>query len=76
VVTGNSGGTWIIDPAEPQLISQGGEISASATVVLANDLLLDLIEGRKNPLEAYEEGKLQVVGDLNVAFEFGRVLFA
>lgn len=76
VVTGNSGGTWIIDPAEPQLISQGREACASTTIVLANDLLLDLVEGRKNPLEAYEEGKLQVIGDLDVAFEFGRALFA
>ncbi|BBL71145.1 sulfotransferase [Methylogaea oryzae] len=76
VVTGGNGGAWIVDPASREGVVPADGRETSSTVALSAELLRDIADGRKNPMEAYEEGQIEVAGDRDVAFEFGRLLFA
>lgn len=77
IITGDDGGAWAIDTVGFPVISTAKEGGAfTSTIALSSELMVALAEGRRNPMEAYEEGKIQVTGDLDAAFEVGRILFA
>lgn len=75
IISGVEGGIWIIDPSDPDGIGRNDNQETTCTILLSSDLLLDIVERRQNPVEAYEEGKIEVIGNINAAFEFGQILF-
>lgn len=75
IISGVEGGIWVIDPSAPEGIGILDNQAATCTISLTSDLLLDIIDRKENPVEAYEEGKIDVIGNADVAFEFGRILF-
>jgi hypothetical protein len=75
VVTGDGGGTWLIDMDKPDNPVTAGDGAAHCTFVLSATDLVALINGHLNAAEAWMQGKLQIAGDLTQAETFGRTLF-
>ncbi|MGX2041487.1 sulfotransferase [Methylocaldum sp. MU1018] len=75
IVSDVEGGIWIIDPTASEKIRRTDDQKTTCTILLTSDLLIDMVEKKQNPVSAYEEGKLEVIGNVAAAFEFGRILF-
>jgi hypothetical protein len=75
VVTGEGGGSWIIDltGSDHPLIPSDG--SADCTITVAADDLIDIVNGDLNAAESFLQGRLHIAGDLLQAEGFGRLLF-
>ena len=74
VITGDKGGTWVVDLTKP-----GGEITASdndakCTLTVSDNDFLDIINGKLNGQMAFMSGKLKVAGDMGLAMKLGTVL--
>lgn len=69
-------GVWVIDSSAPEGIDRSRSRVATCTISLNSDLLVKIVDRKENPVEAYEDGRLQVTGNLDTALEFGRILFA
>ncbi|MGH6636100.1 MAG: SCP2 sterol-binding domain-containing protein [Gammaproteobacteria bacterium] len=73
-VYGNGGGSWLVDltTAEAQVRSEEGP--ADCTISLSADVLIDVIDGRRNPVEAFQCGDIGVNGNRILAATFGTML--
>jgi protein-tyrosine sulfotransferase len=74
VITGTDGGIWIID-----LTKTGGQIipgdsSADSTIVISSVDLIDVVNGKLNPAEAFSLGKFRVSGNIDQVIKMGEVL--
>jgi hypothetical protein len=66
---------WVIDLREPTGLARDPNGNADCTVMLSASDLLDLVNGRQNPADAVEQGKIVVAGDYELANRIGRFLF-
>lgn len=73
---GDGGGAWMVTCGESWDIAETGDGDADCVVRLSATDLRDLVEGRLHPLSAFEQGRLQVGGDYDLAYQVGRVLFS
>lgn len=75
VVSGEGGGAWTL-----RLYAAGGrvvrgEAEADCTVTVSPHDLLDIVNGRLNPVAAFDLGRLHVTGDFEKANKVGQFLF-
>ncbi len=74
-ITGDGGGTWVLDLTQPGgKISQGPSDAAKCVVTMEAAKFSDLIEGKLNPQMAFITGKLKVKGDMGLALKLGSIL--
>ncbi|HEX3252996.1 MAG TPA: sulfotransferase [Pyrinomonadaceae bacterium] len=74
VVTGDDGGTWLLDLSKP-----GGEIraedgEANCVITISSDDLVAMVNGTLNAAIAFEQGKFRVAGNLRQAMGMGQLL--
>jgi putative sterol carrier protein len=74
-ITGESGGSWVLDLTQPGgKVTQGASDKAKCTVTVEASNFSDIIEGKLNPQMAFMTGKLKVKGDMGLALKLGAIL--
>lgn len=75
VVQGDGGGYWLIDPTSSCDQVRPGDGKADCTIVISSGALIAMVDGSKNPIEAYEQGELVITGNnTDLAVRLGKVL--
>lgn len=74
VVTGEGGGTWLVDLTQP-----GGKITeadgqANTTITITAQDFVDIVNGKLNAQMAFMTGKLKVAGDMGLAMKLTALL--
>lgn len=72
---GDGGGTWMLTLRDSQGVAEPREGDADCTVRISAADLLDLVNGRLNTIAAFDQGKIHVMGDYDLANQVGRLLF-
>ena len=74
IITGDTGGTWVVDLTKPGGAISAGEGDAKCTITMASNDFVDLMNGKLNPQMAFMSGKLKVAGDMGLALKLGSLL--
>lgn len=75
-LSGEGGGAWTLTITDGHLsVSQGTPPSSDLTFKMAAGDFLAMLNGSLNPIAAFMQGKIKVVGDMAVAMRL-QVLFA
>lgn len=72
------GGTWMLTLRESQGVAEALKEDAGdadCTVRISAADLLDLVNGRLNTIAAFDQGKIHIMGDYDLANKVGRLLF-
>jgi protein-tyrosine sulfotransferase len=69
------GGTWMLTLRDSQGVAEALDGDADCTVRISASDLLDLVNGRLNSIAAFDQGKIHIVGDYDLANKVGRLLF-
>ena len=72
--TGEGGGEWFLEVSRGELMVSSGNLPApdlSATASAQDSL--DIANGKLNPVVAYFQGKVNILGDTSKIFEFQKV---
>ena len=72
---GDGGGTWMLTLRESQGVTEARDGEADCTVRISAADLLDLVNGRLNSIAAFDQGKIHIMGDYDLANKVGRLLF-
>lgn len=72
---GDGGGTWMLTLRESAGVAEARDGDADCTVRISAGDLLDLVNGRLNAIAAFDQGKIDVMGDYDLANKVGRLLF-
>jgi putative sterol carrier protein len=72
---GDGGGTWMLTLRESQGVAEALDGDADCTVQISAADLLDLVNGRLNSIAAFDQGKIHIRGDYDLANKVGRLLF-
>ena len=72
---GDGGGTWMLTFEGSRALAEAGDGEADCTVRIAAGDLLDLVNGRLNPIAAFDQGKIHIMGDYDLANKVGQLLF-
>jgi protein-tyrosine sulfotransferase len=75
VVAGAGGGSWLIDTELGGSIVRGDGIADSTITVSAKDLL-DIVSGKLNPVDAFNDERVRVNGDFDRAVNLARLLLS
>jgi hypothetical protein len=75
IVSGAGGGVWTLKFAAADWSIVAGDADADCTVEAPADVLLDLVNGKLNAVAAFDQGKLYVMGDFELANNVGQLLF-
>lgn len=73
-VTGEGGGTWIVDLKNDPPGVKEGDGDAQCTITIAAQDFLDLVAGKLNGQMAFMSGKLKIAGDMSLAMKLGQVM--
>lgn len=71
VVTGDGGGTWMVDFTKPGGTIKKADETADCTVTITSADLVDIVNGKVNPQMAFMMGKLKISGDMGLALKLG-----
>ena len=76
VVSGEDGGVWTLKLAATNwsIVAEDDD-AADCTVEASADVLLDLVNGELNAVAAFDQGKLYVTGNFELANNIGQLLF-
>jgi putative sterol carrier protein len=66
-LSGGGGGTWTVKVADGQASVTPGAGSANVTIAMSGSDYIRLAQGKLNTTQAYQQGKLSISGDLNLA---------
>lgn len=72
---GDGGGTWMLTLRESQGVAEASDGDADCTVRISAADLLDLVNGKLNSIAAFDQGKIHIMGDYDLANKVGRLLF-
>lgn len=72
---GDGGGTWMLILRESQGAAEARDGEADCTVRISAGDLLDLVNGKLNSIAAFDQGKIHIMGDYDLANKVGRLLF-
>lgn len=72
---GDGGGTWMLTLGESQGVAAVVDGNADCTVRISAADLLDLVNGKLNSIAAFDQGKIHIMGDYDLANKVGRLLF-
>jgi putative sterol carrier protein len=72
---GDGGGTWMLTLRESECVAEALDGDADCTVRISAVDLLDLVNGRLNAIAAFDQGKIHIMGDYDLANKVGRFLF-
>lgn len=75
VVNSEGGGVWTLKLAAANWHIVAEDDDAACIVEAPADVLLDLVNGRLNAVAAFDQGKLYVTGDFELANKIGQLLF-
>lgn len=73
VITGDNGGTWIVDLQENVGVRESDE-EAPCTITMEGSDFLAINNGELDAQAAFMSGKMQITGDMSLAFKLGQVL--
>jgi len=73
-VTGDAGGTWVVDLTEAGGKVMPGDAEANCNITITTEDFLDIINGKLNGQMAFMTGKLKVAGDMALAMKLGSLL--
>ena len=71
----DGGGTWMLTLRESQGVAEARDGDADCTVQISATDLLDLVNGKLNSVAAFDQGKIHIMGDYDLANKVGRLLF-
>ncbi len=71
----SDGGTWMLTLRESEGVAEALDGDADCTVRISAADLLDLVNCRLNAIAAFDQGKIHVMGDYDLANKVGRLLF-
>ncbi|HEX8131371.1 MAG TPA: sulfotransferase [Pyrinomonadaceae bacterium] len=75
VLSGEGGGVWTLSFAAADWSIAAEDTDADCTVEAPADVLLDLVNGKLNAVAAFDQGKLYVIGNFELANHIGQLLF-
>jgi putative sterol carrier protein len=73
-VTGDGGGTWVVDLTQPGGTVSEGDGEAGCTITMTASDFVDMINGKLNGQMAFMTGKLKVAGDMGLAMKLQTLL--
>lgn len=74
VLSGNAGGTWVVDLSEPPAAIREGEGSADCIINIQDSDFVDIVNGKSDATMAFMGGKLKVKGDMALAMKLTHIL--
>ena len=74
VVTGDGGGSWVVDLTQPGGKITAGDGTAKCVITVGAKDLVDIVNGKQNAQMAFMTGKLKVAGDMGMALKLGSIL--
>jgi hypothetical protein len=75
LITGSGGGVWLIKSLNNLITIAGSDVSVDCTISTTSKVFYELIERKKDPIQAYELGEIVGNGNMSLALEFGKMLF-
>ncbi len=75
VVTGREGGIWTVKSDNNGISLSTKDSLADCTISTTDTIFYEMLQGNKNAVEAYEKGEIVGDGNVNMALEFGRIMF-
>lgn len=74
-VTGDNGGTWVIDARPGQAgVSEGPSDDAQCQITIADSDWIALTTGKANPMNMFMMGKVKISGDMGLAMKLQGLL--
>ncbi|HEU4711736.1 MAG TPA: sulfotransferase [Pyrinomonadaceae bacterium] len=68
-------GPWILTLHESRVLAAAGDGDADCTVRISAADLIDLVNGKLNAVAAFDQGRIEIMGDYDLANKVGRLLF-
>jgi putative sterol carrier protein len=72
-VTGDDGGTWVINLKDNPGVSEG-DAPADCTITVGSQDFVDIVSGKLSAQMAFMQGKLKIAGNMGLAMKLGQVL--
>ncbi len=74
VVTGEGGGTWVVDLTKEPPEVREEDTDANCTITIAAEDFVAMLEGKLDGQMAFMTGKLKIAGDMSLAMKLGQIL--
>lgn len=74
VVTGEGGGTWIVDLTKTPPEVREEDKDARCTVTISAEDFMAMLQGKLDGQMAFMTGKLKISGDMSLAMKLGNLL--
>ncbi|WGS87249.1 SCP2 sterol-binding domain-containing protein [Methylomonas sp. UP202] len=69
---------WVIDLSKHEEYNKKGDADANVVISLSSQLLMDIINNAREPIEAFTQGAIQISGikDIGLLTNFARLIFS